>query len=472
MKYLRTYYKEHYYEKAVPKKLQLAVGKTQIKEKLGLSVGTSSSVVAAKIAEIDERYTAWFNTLSEQNHVLLNEIEKRKAAIAYLNAHGHSVGSLSPLSIGTLSEQEAHKDHVSHSMEEDFYELNEIGYKIENKQQLSAAEQVIEYAWHLATEPRKLVVPATFEDAWKYFSQVRQLDWSIRSQRKSIQFWERFISVVGNQTLTSDNIYDAQRNYAESQLKKNVQPQSIERSLTPILSAFRMYCEEEQLNISVNRYRIKQKKVVTERKGINTDDLQSLWRILLKGQNMKQDVQLALLIMAQSSVINSELQRVKRSSLVVAGDPEYKGITWLKIEEGKTRDRVRPVPLVAATELIHELTQKVSDDTYLLPRLQELTESSMSAQLNKVIKQVNPELTSYSLRHGWLDRSFNADAPESFQDRVGGWSSGSKSKKRGYARLADTNIDRLKTYEEWQRKVNKEILPTKLGNIVHLNMAR
>ena len=91
-------------------------------------------------------------------------------------------------------------------------------------------------------------------------------------------------------------------------------------------------------------------------------------------------------------------------------------------------------------------------------------------RVNKPLKSINPELTSYSFRHGWLDRAFNNDIPEEFQDRVGGWGASNKTAKRGYAKNADITDDRLKQYEKYQNRINKELLrfASEKTNVVYI----
>lgn len=469
IKHLTERHQELYYQKAVPKKLQAAVGKTVVKQKLGLRIGTPASSVAAKIAEIDERYTEWFRTLTNDNRTVLNEIEKRKAALAFLQQQGLAEGDLAPLSNGTPSELKGHQEYIN--SQQDVFELGKLNSKIESNEPLTQQELVIEYAWTLATAPATATTPAMFSDAWKFYSETKGFDKAIRRELKNYQFWDRFIAISGDNPITTQTIYDAQRCYAEHQLKEKVQPQSIVRSLTPILAAFRSYVEENQLSVNVIRYKVKQEGSIKERKGISEKALVDLWKLVTTDQTIRDDVRLALLLAMQSSLIGSELQRLKVEDLIIEGCNEYEGVSWLRVKDGKTADRTRPVPLVAGLDLIKELLPTVSGNGYVFANLSGRSESSMSFQLGNVIKRIDDNLTAYSLRHGWLDRCYNADVPESFQDRVGGWSGGNKSKKRGYARLADTSIERLRVYEGHQRKVNRCLLVDRSAKIVELNTA-
>jgi len=224
VKYLRKHHNQLYYERAVPTKLKAAIGKNHVKQKLGLTVGAADSLVAARIAEIDEQYQAWFRTVASDNSYKLSQDEKRIAALAYLNEVGIGVGELAPLSHGTFSEKEAHAEYVGDQRDNLFNAMYNVAYQREAGTEPGPKDYVVEYAWHLATEPEALQAPATFEDAWQFYSAQKKLDRTIRSQRKAIQFWERFEAVVGNQPLTSKNIYESQRKYADSQLDKEVQP--------------------------------------------------------------------------------------------------------------------------------------------------------------------------------------------------------------------------------------------------------
>jgi len=224
MKYLRRHHNQLYYERAVPTKLKAAVGKNHVKQKLGLTLDAADSQVAAKIAQIDEQYQAWFRTVASDNSYKLSQSDKRAAALAYLNEVGVAVGQLAPITHGTYSEKDAHREYVDYQRDNLFGAIYNVAYQRETGVTPTPKDYVIEYAWHLATEPEALQAPATFEDAWQFYSAQKKLDRTIRSQRKAIQFWERFEAVVGNQPLTSKNIYESQRKYADSQLDKEVQP--------------------------------------------------------------------------------------------------------------------------------------------------------------------------------------------------------------------------------------------------------
>ena len=468
IRYLTKRYNELYYQRAVPSRLQQAIGKSVIKQKLGLTVGSSTAIISAKIAEIDEQYQAWFNCIQLDNDHLLSELDKRNAALAYLSDVGLKVGELAPLEHGTISDINNHDHYVSAITDEKFSDITEIGYKLSHDSQLTPEEQVIEYAWFLATEPQRVQLPARFSDAWNYYAKVKAFDFTTRRDIKHKQFWDRFITIVGNQPLTTANIREAQAKFAEVKLNEDVKPQSIKRGLTTVLAAFNAYVEEHQLEVLVKRYKIQQTAVTNDRVSYNEKQLCRLWELLRDRQrDISDEVRLALTLMIQSSLIASEIQRLSVSDLVIKGHRNYEGVAYVAVRSGKTKDRVRPVPIVVGLDLVEELAHKVKNDEHLLGRLSAQTESSMSRQLNNVIKQIDDNLTSYSLRHGWLDRALNKDVPESVQDRVGGWSGGNNSKKRGYAKLADTSIERLKTYAMWQQKINSCLIGME-GKVIEL----
>ena len=468
IRYLTKRYNELYYQRAVPSRLQKAIGKSVVKQKLGLTEGTSTASITAKIAEVDEQYQTWFDSIQADNNHLLTEIDKRNAAMAYLADAGLKVGELASLEHGTLSDITNHDHYVSAMMDEKFSDLSSISHKLDSNSLLTPKEQVIEYAWFLATEPQKLQLPAMFSDAWSYYVKVKAFNFAIRRDLKHKQFWDRFINIVGDQPLTTSNIREAQVIFANTKIKADVQPQSIKRGLTTVLAAFNAYVEEHQLEVLVKRYKIQQTAVINDRVSFNEKQLVCLWELLRdRKSDISDEVRLALVLMLQSSLIASEVQRLALSDLIVEGHSNYEGIAYVAVRSGKTSDRIRPVPLVVGLDLIKELADKVNDGEHLLCKLSSQTESSMSRQLNNIIKQVDDKLTSYSLRHGWLDRALNKDVPESVQDRVGGWSGGNNSKKRGYAKLADTSLDRLRTYAMWQQKINSCLLGLE-GKVVEL----
>ena len=90
----------------------------------------------------------------------------------------------------------------------------------------------------------------------------------------------------------------------------------------------------------------------------------------------------------------------------------------------KTKTRPRTIPLVYAIERIRELANNDSSDL-LLGNIANRTESNISAQLNTIIRSVNPKATAYSFRHTFKHNAALQNIDLQNVAYLGGWS-GSK----------------------------------------------
>lgn len=465
IKHLKVHYNKLYYQKAVPVKLQAAVGKKTVKQLLELKNGSSAAAVAAEIAKVDELYVAWFKTLQDDNQFKLNEIEKLKAAKAFLQQNGMREGSLAPLERGTDYQKDQYDRYINAKAA--IFDSGYLSYKLKNQMQFTLQEEIEDIAWTLATKPQELLLPYTFKDAWDWYAKIKNIDARSAEGKKKASPWNRFISVVGNQEFTKDDIYEAQRQYASHVIVGNGRkPKTAERELATVVAAFRSFETEHKLHGTVIKYVIQQEAEQEDRTPISDQDLLTLWEVITTDTTIRPYVRLTLMLMCQTSMIASEIYRLKVADLILPSHPEYKGVSWVRVKKGKTKDRVRPVPLVAGIDLIQELVKEVAEDGKVLGAGTETTSVWLNILINRAIKNINPELTGYSTRHGWLHRSFIAETSADFQDRVGGWTGGNKSAKNSYAKMADTSIERLKLYERAQIKVNRLLRSKEDGSVV------
>jgi len=460
---------------SVPAKLQQAVGKKVIRVPLGLTLSDDPTTIEREALERYSQYKSWFKLLSAENADVLSDVERHQAAQAYLANNSLKAGDLVKPEM-LASEETQYEHYKEHILDTHFPDYAEA-YKENAEPQLRESLKVQELAWKLLQEPQFGSVRLhRFNLAWEFHCKNQKLDRAVRADRKTLQFWDRFIAVVGDQPITAESVYEAQRQYVEHELARGLAPQSIERALVSPKTALRSYIDEYQLDVAFKSYKIKQAKQVREREGITERDQIKIYDIAISGKTaqgevVRDDVRICLLLLCQTSINNSEIQRLLVDDVIFDGHRDFEGIPYLAIRnQTKSGDRKRPIPLVVGVDLLQELIEKVAEEGYALGKMATQSESTISYQVNRVLKEINPNITTYSCRHGWLDRAFAADCGESFLDRVGGWSGGVKSKKRGYARLADTSYDRLKAYLSGQQRLNTKLMNhgSKESNVVPL----
>lgn len=85
-------------------------------------------------------------------------------------------------------------------------------------------------------------------------------------------------------------------------------------------------------------------------------------------------------------------------------------------ETRKNAERGRVIPLVFRTKRIRELIESGALDV-----LRSKTSDNISSQIGKLLKQINPKASMYSLRHTLAHNIEAAGERESLKANIGGW---------------------------------------------------
>ena len=129
--------------------------------------------------------------------------------------------------------------------------------------------------------------------------------------------------------------------------------------------------------------------------------------------------ELAILIMAQTSCIASELQRLEKDSILLDSE-----VPVIKVQgKVKTKNRLRTIPLVYKVDRIWELINTIDPESkYILGAVADKTESNISKQLKNILEKVNPKATAYSFRHAFKNNAQTNDIDNQDIAYLGGWS--------------------------------------------------
>jgi len=457
MRYAKLRKGSWYYERAVPVRLKVLVKKAVVTIPVELKAGVPDSLLAAKIAEIDEGVTLYWKALEASQEYPLDEIDRIKAAKALLAEQKLKPGdAVKPRNLTKAQEEEwgDYEFEVTSRVVD-----SSRGYLNKPFHELTELEHIEDYAIELLKEPKfKQEKQYRFSDAFDF--------WKLNNKGKSSYNLDRFLEFSGDEIITTQSLHEGQKKFVEALQVKNesIGSQTLHRYLAEIVSAFKAYADEFQLDVSVKKYKVKYKTEEKQRYSATIQDQIETYKLALD-TSLSPELRLLYLLLCQSSVILSEVFRAKPEDFRTSSE----GVGYLLIkEQTKTESRKRPVPIVVGTELMEELIAETKDDELMFSSLGRLKDPNK--RVNKPLKSINPELTSYSFRHGWLDRAFNNDIPEEFQDRVGGWGASNKTAKRGYAKNADITDDRLKQYEKYQNRINKELLrfASEKTNVVYI----
>ena len=178
--------------------------------------------------------------------------------------------------------------------------------------------------------------------------------------------------------------------------------------------------------------------------------------------------ELMILILAQTSCIASELIRMKKDLILLDQD-----VPVIKIAgELKTKHRARTIPLVYKVDRIKELIDAEQSES-MLGDAAETTESNISSQLNKLIKQVCPEATAYSFRHTFKNNATLKEVNLLHLSYLGGWSASVLNINEimaSYGKKGMETPDMVLKLQSSMKKINSHLLekePTK-NNVVEL----
>ena len=129
----------------------------------------------------------------------------------------------------------------------------------------------------------------------------------------------------------------------------------------------------------------------------------------------------------------SESNRLRDSNFYLDSE-----IPFFAIPAGKSTERPRAIPLVYGLKKVEKCIEQGG-----LKVLSGKSHTNISTQISKLLKKVDPVLSSYSLRHTLAHNMDSASVDSSIKSAAGGWSGktvGIRSKVVGYGKgLNDAN---------------------------------
>jgi len=138
----------------------------------------------------------------------------------------------------------------------------------------------------------------------------------------------------------------------------------------------------------------------------------------------------------------------------------------------KTKHRRRTIPLVYKVERIKELIEAEGSE-FILGKAAQTTESNISSQIIKLLRQVNPELTAYSFRHSFKHNAQRKDINPLNIAYLGGWSGSSLNLNEimvNYGKAGMETPEMLFKLQSVMKSINSHLLETEpsKNNVVEL----
>jgi integrase len=473
------------YQRQVPKHLKdhpYFRGKVHYKKALGKKLADDEAIYQAWKSQ-HEAYEALIRNLEKANLQLLTARERTAEAEKLLNAYGLSPSELIPdplLSTGDNAKkiQAAHYKLDASGLMDDatiYYEKLKLG-QVDEHADLPAEVEVANDVWRLLNLPHNQHKSKNLllSDCLAIYLEAKKLDPSDRQIKKTVHRWNAFFSFAGDCLLELDEIHARLDDYVQH--RENTRALSIEETGKPTPSSSTIQKEIDMVVAIINVVTKKNRLSlpITKPAIVKTESFQrevlthdEIIRIIERSQQQqaagyKPWKELAILLLAQTSCINSELLRMPKTGLIL--DAEVPAIRIAGIT--KTKNRPRTIPLVYAIERIRELANNDSSDL-LLGNIANRTESNISAQLNTLIRSVNPKATAYSFRHTFKHNAALQNIDLQNVAYLGGWSGskfGLNDIMLNYGKAGMETPQMLLRLQSDMKLINSHLLQLETGN--------
>jgi integrase len=466
IRYLTSIHGQHYFQRRYPKKLEPLLAAKGIgaiyKRQLPVSPDSPPSALVAAVELESAQFQLYIDTLLNANVDTLSDIDLDNRSIEWLRQHNLKGGEL----------YRAEIDNPAGSMGSHFrdYLLETVFEDIAYSEQ--KPELAVQYrAWRMVSEPaRANSQTLLFSDCWKGYALSRQLSSDetekrlIRSRKKELNRWSDFLTCVGEQEVSQDNINTALATWkrALDEQQPPLKPSSITRMLGVPVAAFNRTTEDYGLNIIVKKPKVKaiQASAKTTYTFLPDEQVRILELAQDKASTLYRPwVELYVILSLQTGTFASELQRMPSGNIKL-DDP----IPHIKFDGAlKTQSRPRTVPLILKTHRIRALLSELNDGSgkALGSYFSGLDESAVSHALKKRCTLINKLSSAYSIRHAF---AFNCDiAGISAKDKamLGGWTGGDKAIMERYGAGARDSKEMMLRLQEANRSVCDHLISAK-----------
>jgi integrase len=365
----------------------------------------------------------------------------------------------------------------------DFYNKRDFG-EIDIDKNIPTHVQVADEAWKLLNLPKSETKNQTvlLSDCWGIYAEKKELDVQDRQIRKTFHRWNYFFDFVGDCVLTNEEIHERLDRYVTHREQcrkdavkagKKATPSSstIHKEINMACAIINQAARLHRLPININKPDIRDTEP-KERETLSPQEVIAIVELAQDTQSgyYKSWKELAILIMAQTSCIASELQRMEKSSIFLDAD-----IPVIKVKgKVKTKNRLRTIPLVYKVDRIRALINTIDPESkYIFGDMANTTESNISKQLKNILEKVNPKATAYSFRHAFKNNAQINDIDNQDVAYLGGWSGSSLSVNEimmNYGRKGLETPEMALKLQRVMRRINKHLLQSEstVSNVFRL----
>ena len=421
-----------YYQRRVPERLKGITGipNNVFKQRLKADINDDMALVA-EIKVVNEGYQRLIDAITHGQNQTHDQIHR--LAVDRLNQF-----DLKPLAPNAPSyalealDQELHEKHFLDPL----YEWQNAMDKAQQYIEPNLVQKVAEEAVAILKGKKVAGELHLFTQARDYYIEYKLKDNNgkeSKNLKRDKVVLNDFIDSAGDFPIDTETIESALAKYIDKRALDNVKRQTIERELIPIRSALKNF-SKDKMRKTVHYEVPSIPKTVDDSVGIRMPlDHQQQIEVM---DMLKDDYSwktLFVILSLHSGMSASESNRLRDSNFYLDSE-----IPFFAIPSGKSTERPRAIPLVYGLKKVEKCIEQGG-----LKVLSGKSHTNISTQISKLLKKVDPVLSSYSLRHTLAHNMDSASVDSSIKSAAGGWSGktvGIRSKVVGYGKgLNDAN---------------------------------
>jgi integrase len=446
------------------------------KRSLEVNEGASEENVLRAWRETNKAYEDFVSLLQLANIDALEQSQKIELANALLEANKLKPGMLAPDPLLSKEQNSVLKEAALEQALSTgaFDDLSHFSHP-EYVDGLTPQVEVASLAWKIVNEPARLNTGlTTLSSCWDIYRSVNNLDDTTDNSKMAKTRFLRFIQLIGDQVLTQQTCNAGLRQYVETREderqragKQTPTQATIQRELNAIIAILNTASQRKGLELIIRRPALK-KTTPTDRYTFTKAELVAL-AALAQNQNHSLYApwkELMLLIMVQTGVIQSELQRLRRTSMFLDHAVPHIDLTG----QLKTTERARPNPLVFKLERIRELVELLDNGSgYVFGKVALKEPKTVNKALVRICQQINPAASPYSCRHAFKNNALGAGVNPQLLAALGGWSGkelGFNSIMADYGKTGVKHLETLQQLRDAMLRINLHLL-SESGQVIH-----
>ena len=466
-KYVREKSGTYHYQRDYPTNLRHLCAKKTFTYPLKLSVNNATEIKLNKKAiEAVEAFERQKLLISNSDPDALSTTDLDKAAADFLRKRQLRPSQFVRVALDSekqMQEQQEKRQLQPHNTDHADWaipEFEEVQMKHQQGETLTAQERVIGHAY-MKLINKESAKPQTLGGLWREYKDHRGIDPNTRAGKKAERYWERWISLTGDITISPNAIAHINEGMDAYVLEREgkVTSQSLKRELSDVAACLRYASKRHRFGWHIELPFIKETKPKIRHPLERHEQLELVKAILGTNNSIKPKYGSALLLCLQGGMMVSEIERLRPEDINLYADIPYIRIS----NETKTQERKRIVPIVLGLELLRAHL----DET--IKWLRGSTESTPSATLKKIMRRVtnNQTTSAHCLRHTFRINAQDAGVDVLSIASIAGWSDANRRMSDhllnyGSAGVSQSNI--VKKLYDNSVKIHKHLIEIEMTN--------